>query len=170
MAGGLFAIDKSYFFELGSYDPGLEIWGGENLELSFKVTNNDCTWMNTCRLYWVMVLTMNVYRCYISLKYEFLSQIWMCGGNLEILPCSHVGHIFRATQPYKFPKGNTQTFLRNCVRVAEVWWDWLSSWGLWFHLRIMVMECVVKHCDVLNNYSRYFWTNTRISFIRTTLI
>ena len=40
MAGGLFAMDREYFMELGMYDPGMEIWGGENLELSFRVSNS----------------------------------------------------------------------------------------------------------------------------------
>ena len=37
MAGGLFGISNKFFKHLGMYDPGMFIWGGENLELSFKV-------------------------------------------------------------------------------------------------------------------------------------
>ena len=45
----------------------------------------------------------------------------MCGGTLEIIPCSHVGHVFRSRMPYKLTTANS--FRRNLARLAEVWMD-----------------------------------------------
>ena len=35
--GCTFVIDKIYFFELGGFDEGMFIWGGENIEMSFRI-------------------------------------------------------------------------------------------------------------------------------------
>lgn len=51
MAGGLFAIDKDFFFESGAYDDGMGFWGGENLEMSFRLwTCAEGIYINSCSL------------------------------------------------------------------------------------------------------------------------
>ena len=57
-------------------------------------------------------------------------QVWQCGGELEILPCSHVGHVFRDKSPYSFPGGVAKIVNKNAARVAEVWMD---AWKDFFY-------------------------------------
>ena len=94
MAGGLFSIDRAYFNEIGKYDPHMDIWGGENIELSLR--------------------------------------IWQCGGQVKIVPCSHVAHIFRKSSPYTFRPGKEvgDILYTNLARVAEVWMD---EWRQFFY-------------------------------------
>ena len=71
----------------------------------------------------------------------------MCGGKLEIAPCSRVGHIFRSTQPYKFPEGNVKTFLRNCVRLAETWLDGYKEVSPLMCDKCMHTDVYSAHCQ-----------------------
>jgi polypeptide N-acetylgalactosaminyltransferase len=55
--------------------------------------------------------------------YNIFIQTWMCGGSLEIIPCSHVGHMFRNAMPYSWGDNGMQILIKNSLRLAEVWMD-----------------------------------------------
>lgn len=109
-AGGLFAINREYFLELGAYDPGLLVWGGENFELSFK--------------------------------------IWQCGGSIEWVPCSRVGHVYRGFMPYNFGKLGAKKkgplITINYKRVIETWFD--DKYKEYFYTR----EPLARYLDMGN--------------------
>jgi polypeptide N-acetylgalactosaminyltransferase len=46
----------------------------------------------------------------------------MCGGSIEIVQCSHVGHVFRKKSPYEWRAG-VNVMRKNSLRVAKVWMD-----------------------------------------------
>uniref|UniRef100_A0A668A630 Polypeptide N-acetylgalactosaminyltransferase n=1 Tax=Myripristis murdjan TaxID=586833 RepID=A0A668A630_9TELE len=52
---------------------------------------------------------------------EFGIRVWLCGGSVEVVPCSKVAHIERAHKPYA--RDLSPFMRRNALRVAEVWMD-----------------------------------------------
>ncbi|KAJ8871595.1 hypothetical protein PR048_027921 [Dryococelus australis] len=289
MAGGLFAIDRVYFEELGEYDSGMNIWGGENLEISFRVSTI-CYFVasSDAVIFFMLYLSAEIHmhsmahstpHCVadvpanvgtemwlqsVSSKYpgwhckgcgriqlkepvsppsdEFLVvrtqlfypqrsrmggrrmvcvsdiripegisqsysmdntdkmrrnkigqhnkemhsntailpavteykpvkfiplQIWMCGGSLEMIPCSRVGHVFRRRRPYGSPTGE-DTMTHNSLRVAHVWMDEYKceSVGAWDgvgdgkekeHRRVWEMgkNGSVEECGSMGEYGRW---------------
>lgn len=85
---------------LGGYDEGLDIWGGEQYELSFK------TW-----------------QCHGKVGTQFCYSVTLVLFQMVDAPCSRVGHIYRCKH-VPFPNPGVGDFIsRNYKRVAEVWMD-----------------------------------------------
>lgn len=97
IAGGLFVMEKRRFEETGKYDTDMDIWGGENFGESVVGTS------------FTLLLTRLVF---YSPFLEISFRTWMCGGSMEIIPCSRVGHVFRKSHPYTFPQGNAMTYIK----------------------------------------------------------
>ncbi|NWR51835.1 GLT15 acetylgalactosaminyltransferase, partial [Regulus satrapa] len=49
----------------------------------------------------------------------FFILTWLCGGSVEIIPCSRVGHVYRNHFPRAF--SYEEAIVRNKIRIAETW-------------------------------------------------
>ncbi|CAH8438990.1 unnamed protein product [Dicrocoelium dendriticum] len=116
MAGGLFTISRDYFYEIGSYDEGMIVWGGENVEMSVR--------------------------------------LWQCGGELLIVPCSRVGHVFRKVSPYVWPGGVQHVLSVNSLRTVLVWLDEFKDFYLKSNpgsfLFSPAYDVIMPHCSFLS--------------------
>ncbi|NWY26182.1 GLT15 acetylgalactosaminyltransferase, partial [Pheucticus melanocephalus] len=54
----------------------------------------------------------------ITLHLSFILT-WLCGGSVEIIPCSRVGHVYRNHFPRAF--SYEEAIVRNKIRIAETW-------------------------------------------------
>ena len=81
-------------------------------------------------------------------NFELSFKVWQCGGSIEWVPCSRVGHVYRAFMPYGFgsltdnAKGPIITI--NYKRVVEVWMD--DEYKEYFYTR----EPMAKYADAGN--------------------
>uniref|UniRef100_A0A183J8V9 Glyco_transf_7C domain-containing protein n=1 Tax=Soboliphyme baturini TaxID=241478 RepID=A0A183J8V9_9BILA len=108
MAGGLYAIDKDYFNEMGTYDEEMKIWGGENLEMSFRVS--------------FATHILLVRQSHTKDRYGNAAEKWKSYRALMW---------DTKVSPHDFPpEGSSSILNTNLVRVAEVW---LDEWKHFFY-------------------------------------
>ncbi|XP_042608887.1 probable polypeptide N-acetylgalactosaminyltransferase 8 [Cyprinus carpio] len=56
---------------------------------------------------------------------ELAIRVWLCGGSIEVVPCSKIAHIEREHKPYS--PDLSKPMIRNALRVAEIWLDEYKS-------------------------------------------
>uniref|UniRef100_A0A1I8EN77 Polypeptide N-acetylgalactosaminyltransferase n=1 Tax=Wuchereria bancrofti TaxID=6293 RepID=A0A1I8EN77_WUCBA len=118
MAGGLLAVDRLYFFEVGGYDPEMDIWGGENLEMSFRMSFfKNLSYCNSATSKSKRQASVS-----IKLSIRLLADCLRCGCVVEVLNL-FLAHI--AGHPYNMigPGNNKDVHGTNSKRLAEVWMD-----------------------------------------------
>ncbi|XP_023343361.1 N-acetylgalactosaminyltransferase 7 [Eurytemora carolleeae] len=79
-------------------------------------------------------------------NFELSFKVWQCGGSVQWVPCSRVGHVYRAFMPYGFGKlteGRKGPIITiNYKRVVETWMD--DQYKQFFYTR----EPLAKFADM----------------------
>ncbi|KAM9308167.1 polypeptide N-acetylgalactosaminyltransferase 15 [Gastrophryne carolinensis] len=77
---------------------------------------------------------------------ELSIRVWLCGGSVEIVPCSRVGHLYLNDSDHL--AGNDST-LRDKARIAEIWMD---SYKDFFYQTIGIEQSILnKVTDVTDH-------------------
>ncbi|XP_016982143.1 putative polypeptide N-acetylgalactosaminyltransferase 13 isoform X2 [Drosophila rhopaloa] len=82
---------------------------------------------------------------------ELAIKLWLCGGQIEIVPCSRIGHIFRRRHAFDFPphlddhqlSSAQETYLHNSKIIAESWLDEYKS--MFYALRPAARRIPLAH-------------------------
>ncbi|XP_017845696.1 putative polypeptide N-acetylgalactosaminyltransferase 13 [Drosophila busckii] len=87
---------------------------------------------------------------------ELAVKLWLCGGQIEIVPCSRIGHIFRPRHAFEFPSQldaaldtAQATYLRNSKIIAESWLDEYKY--LFYALKPAAKQIPLNLADQLHN-------------------
>lgn len=96
MVGGLFVVDWKWFWEFGGYDLGLEIWGGEQYEIFFKV------WMCGGCMEDIFCFRVGyIYRKYVFYKVLVgVSLVWNFKWVVEVWMDEYVEYIYQCWFEY----------------------------------------------------------------------
>ncbi|XP_022370686.1 polypeptide N-acetylgalactosaminyltransferase 15 isoform X2 [Enhydra lutris kenyoni] len=90
---------------------------------------------------------------------ELSLKVWLCGGSVEILPCSRVGHIYRNRETHS-PVDQEAT-LRNKVRIAEAW---LGSFKETFYRQSPEAFSLSKHLKHTSRKGIHFGSPQHLCF------
>ncbi len=140
MIGCTFVVDRIYFFELGSFDDGMYMWGGENVEMSFR------TWMCGGSMYvYPCSAVAHVFRIFLPYsfppKYNGMDTVWKNYQRVaEVWMDEYKEYYYAATKvviPFKTSRENYTLYHRKAIRRK------LSCYSFKWYLDNVAREVVI---------------------------
>ena len=81
---------------------------------------------------------------------EMAIRVWVCGGSMLTLPCSHIGHIFRMYSPYTSMFDREDHATKNTNRLVEVWMDQYKPFYYYLKKGTLKRIIIVSFVNIYN--------------------